>query len=64
MAGIVVSGGLGLQDRMSLERRGSKVGVRVRILLVCSAFGTFAQPSSVQAERIKYAIRLPANRVL
>jgi hypothetical protein len=48
MSGIVVSGGSGLQDRMSLERRGSK-GVRVRILLVCLAFGTFAQPSSAQS---------------
>jgi hypothetical protein len=49
MAAIIVSQGVGVQDRMCLERRSSQLGVIVRILFACLSFGTFAQPSSAQS---------------
>src|SRR5262249_6095436 len=49
MAAIIVSRGVGVQDRMCLERRSSQLGVIVRILFVCLSLGTFAQPSSAQS---------------
>jgi hypothetical protein len=49
MAAIIVSQGVGVQDRMCLERRSSQLGVIVRILFVSLSLGTFAQPSSAQS---------------
>jgi len=49
MAAIIVSRGVGVQDRMCLERRSSQLGAIVGILFVCLSFGTFAQPSSAQS---------------
>src|SRR5262249_50029553 len=49
MAAIIVSQGVGVQDRMCLERRSSQLGVIVQVLFACLSFGTFAQPSSGQS---------------
>src|SRR5215510_13124281 len=49
MAAIIVSRGVGVQDRMCLERRISQLGAIVGILFVFLSFGTFAQPSSAQS---------------